>query len=445
MPARRTTISKPKAADHPLVSSGAKPRGIIKPSVTKPRAITTLRDHPLVFSDIVPRASTKSSTIIEPRASTKPIATTTSIGKAADHPLTFSTRPSVDKPRAFTTFQDKASDYPLKFPGTKPRGIVKPSIAKASKCKATDYPRKFSSIKPKGVNKSTSRSLASLFGRNDDLYDYLALPTTRPTGATKTSNTPAKPFPYEALPPELRLEILRLTLTDPRVIEIHEYYDDNTLVGRCQKPNTGVYDFLFQDPHLRPSLLRVDKSMYAEARAVLYRDNTFRFSSTPIMERFFTQIGRDNRRGIRRVELVGSILGYRYVSDVAERCAREIAKMEPNHLLLAIGNHWRCNQWYDKYSGIVEDWMPVFKALWLREKRAGETDEVVAERVFGVVKLPDVRAGQCLTSRLHPGGNGNIWSEQCGTCVAEAVRYPESKAHFRELVIEHIRKVALLE
>lgn len=199
MPSRKTTTSQHKAADHPLVSSGTKPRGITKPSVTKPRVIKTLSDHPLVFSDI-----------IESRAITKPIATTTSKGnrpksptttafkgKAADQPLAFSTRPSVDKPRAFTTFQDKASDYPLNFSGTKPRGNVKPSISTASKRKAAGYPRKFSGIKPKGVTKSTTtkpqatrRSLAALYGRNDDLYDILALSTTRPTRATKTSDSP---------------------------------------------------------------------------------------------------------------------------------------------------------------------------------------------------------------------------------------------------------------
>ncbi|KAF1348919.1 hypothetical protein BDV97DRAFT_414883 [Delphinella strobiligena] len=400
MPVRKTTNSKPKVADHPLVFTTT------ESSVTKPRAPTTFRDHPLVFS------------VIEPRASTKPSPITTSKRHAGDHALKFlTTKPSVTKSRATTTFQGKAGDCPLKFPGTKPRGIIKSSLTK-----------------PRATIKTRNHA---------DLYKYLAHYKTRPT--KPSPNIATEPFPYQSLPPELRLKILKLTLTDPRAIEMHEYYDDESLVGRCKEPNTDAFAFLFQDPHLCIFLLRVNKDMYAEARAVLYGDNTFRFSSTPIMERFLIQIGEGNRSRIRRVELASSISGRCYVEDVARRCASEMAKMELRHLQLAIGDIWRCNQWYDRYPAIVQDWMPVFEALWLREKRVGNTDEVVAERVFGIVKLPEARAGQCLTSRLHPGGNGNIWSEQCSTCVAEAVRYPESKAAFKELVIENIRTSAWVD
>lgn len=91
----------------------------------------------------------------------------------------------------------------------------------------------------------------------------------------------AKTFPFERLPPEIRLHILRFAMPQHGLRPTPKR-DFDILIPACHKYATKVY----QEDMIPVSLLLLNKSISSEVAEVLYKEVLLRIDMTPAYVRF---------------------------------------------------------------------------------------------------------------------------------------------------------------
>lgn len=126
------------------------------------------------------------------------------------------------------------------------------------------------------------------------------LPVTKPKTPLKARSRAVKKgngggvFELEWLPPELRNEIYRHALSTNRTIVITHHKGSKGRFGakgRILKSTAMQKRKIAFGKELTPALLRVSRTVYAEAMQLLYAENCFRFNSTATFKVFVQELG----------------------------------------------------------------------------------------------------------------------------------------------------------
>ncbi|KAF2124366.1 hypothetical protein P153DRAFT_400995 [Dothidotthia symphoricarpi CBS 119687] len=136
------------------------------------------------------------------------------------------------------------------------------------------------------------------------------------TKRTEPTETTAKPFPFERLPSELRLQIYRKLLVRPEPIDLWPHIRYNMMYN-CNLQRATVMREYQSTNRPRVALLRVSKLIHEEASEVFYGENEWRFSGINgwmVMSCWLNTIQFRHFRFLKTVTVHVPFLGKDYVA-----------------------------------------------------------------------------------------------------------------------------------
>lgn len=129
--------------------------------------------------------------------------------------------------------------------------------------------------------------------------------------AWKTQHKDDQPFPFMALPPEIRMMVYKEILIMDGQIFLNDCGSRPKASVKSYEPH-GIkgssyrkYDDI-NPPVDQPSLLEfftVSRAIYQESCHIYFRHNTFYFDSTKVLAEFLSCIGPDYRRSLHTIKL----------------------------------------------------------------------------------------------------------------------------------------------